>query len=67
MADKFSITVKEPRKKITSRKKITFKIGMNVKQEIAELAQKTGRSQNEVICLALYYVLEHSEFYTKPE
>ncbi len=40
----------------------TLRIGKSLQAEYDALATESGRSRNEVMCMALRYALEHLEF-----
>ncbi len=54
--EKFIVTPKED-KTVT----MTIRIDRTLQEEYNELAQKTNRSRNELISMAMRYALEHME------
>ena len=62
MADKFVVRHRDAEKK--EDKSITMSLRMDrvLQEAYDELAQKSGRSRNELMCMALKYTLDNLEF-----
>ena len=56
MSDKFIITKKEDNSVI-----MTIRMEKELQDSYTELANKTGHSRNELMCMALRYALENME------
>lgn len=60
--DKLFITPKED-----TTVTMTIRIDKSLQEKYNELSNKTNRSRNELICLALQYALNHMEIKDKNE
>lgn len=62
MADKFVVRQKKYDKKEDKNVVMSLRIERELQEEFDRLAAKSGRSRNELMCMALRYALEHLEF-----
>jgi predicted transcriptional regulator len=62
MADQFVVHQKGPSKKEDKFVLMTLRVERELQEKFDELAVKSERSRNEVMCMALRYALEHLEF-----
>lgn len=58
--DKLLVTHKKD-KKVT----MTIRLDLELQQQFDDLAAKTNRSRNELICMALSYAINHMEIEEK--
>lgn len=62
MGDKFVVRSKDAEKKEDKSVVMTIRLDKDIQEEFDGLAAKSGRSRNELMCMALKYALEHLEF-----
>ena len=62
MADKFVVRPKGAEKKEDKSVVMTLRLDRELQEEFDNLAAKSDRSRNELMCMALRYALEHLEF-----
>ncbi len=62
MDDKFVVRPRKPAPKENNFVIMTLRIEKELQQSFDKLAEKSGRSRNELMCMALRYALEHLEF-----
>lgn len=61
MGDKFIITPKSGKKEEGKTVVISLRIDKNLQNEYNRLAEKSDRSRNELMCMALQYALDNLE------
>lgn len=62
MNDKFIIKSKNIKKKEDKSVIMTLRLDKNLQREFDKLSIQSGRSRNELMCMALQYALEHLEY-----
>lgn len=62
MSDKFVVRHKSNDKKEDKSVVMTLRLDKELQEQFDELATKSDRSRNELMCMALKYALEHLEF-----
>lgn len=62
MADKFVVQPKKVDKKEIKSSVVTLRMDEELQEAFDQLAAKSNRSRNEVMCMALRYALENLEF-----
>ena len=62
MGDKFVVTPKRNDRKEDKSIVMTLRMDRELQERFDVLAAKSDRSQNELMCMALKYALEHLEF-----
>lgn len=62
MADKFVVQPKKVDKKDIKSSVVTLRMDEELQEAFDQLAAKSNRSRNEVMCMALRYALENLEF-----
>ncbi len=62
MNDKFIIKPKNIEKKEDKSVIMTLRLNKNLQREFDKLSIQSGRSRNELMCMALQYALEHLEY-----
>ena len=62
MAEKFTVRPNNKKKKEDNHEIISLRIEKEMLKEFEGLAKQSGRSRNNVMCLALRYALDHLEF-----
>ncbi len=67
MSDKFVVRPKKPEKKEDKSVVMTLRLDRELQVEFDNLADKSARSRNELMCMALRYALEHLEFIPEDE
>jgi len=58
MDDKFVVRVRKDNDYVI----MSLRLEREIQQSFDRLAEKSGRSRNELMCMALRYALEHLEF-----
>lgn len=66
-SDRFVIKHKKLEKKEEATVTMTLRLDKDLQYEYDELANKSGRSRNEVMNLALQFALDHLEFIKEDE
>lgn len=62
MKDKFVVKRKNTDKKEDKSIVMTLRLDRGLQEEYDKLSARSGRSRNELMCMALKYALEHLEF-----
>ena len=62
MKDKFVVKRKNTDKKEDKSIVMTLRLDRGLQEEYDKLSVRSGRSRNELMCMALKYALEHLEF-----
>lgn len=62
MDDQFVVRPRKPAPKENNFVIMSLRIEKELQQSFAQLAEKSGHSRNELMCMALRYALEHLEF-----
>lgn len=62
MADKFIVQPKKAEKKDVKSVVVTLRMDEELQEAFEQLAKKSNRSRNEVMCMALRYALDNLEF-----
>lgn len=62
MEEKFVVRPKTPDKKENKSVVTTLRMDLELQEEFDTLSGQSGRSRNELMCMALRYALDHLEF-----
>ncbi len=62
MAEKFVVRPKNADKKEDKFVVMSLRLEKEIQNEFDRLAELSGRSRNDVMCMALRYALDHLEF-----
>lgn len=62
MTDKFIVRPKDTDKKQDKSVVMTLRLDKDLRDEFDKLATQSGRSRNELMCMALQYAIENLEF-----
>ncbi|MCI9273444.1 MAG: CopG family transcriptional regulator [Clostridiales bacterium] len=62
MENKFVVTPKDTTKKEEKSIVMTLRLNRNLQEEFDKLSKRSGRTRNELMCMALQYALDNLEF-----
>lgn len=67
MENNFVVKHRNTDKKGETHATITVRMEKGLLDQFENLAAQSGRSRNEVICMALQYAMDHLEFVSEPD